>query len=403
MPIGAHIIQRNPSPLESLLNGLGVGLSRGSENAMQMALRRTENRRNMVGRILEGVAEGSIEPTLFATPEMQQMVSYYELDKEPQIAQLITQGKQMAGSRPPTAVQLPSLNPAGGSVVNVPQSEIMSPQEVLREKEKKILAAENRKFQAVDLPQHAAKTEATQRITKRVEKEFEEQPEESVDKLNRMAARAKELGINLEDLSFKGMNLRTAIEQQEKNRQYYKEDVGNEVNYAESYRAANDYRTRAVRTISQIKYGGSGTLMSMIAGGILGNLGLEESAVTASRKAPDNDKRVAILAAEINRTIDAYNKELKAKGRAARMPPDAIQMVEKIDLKALDLEENPPSTSSSETRSVVQTPVGKRKASALAIETMAQSFMGMGAFNSITKKPMTLEEARDIARKELEK
>jgi len=370
---------------------------------MQMALRRTENRRNMVGRILEGVAEGSIEPTLFATPEMQEMVTYYELDKEPQIAKLIAQGKQIAGSRPPTPVELPSRNPAGGSIVNVPQSEFMTPQEVLREKEKKALAAENRKFQAIELPQHMAKTEATQQITKRVEKQFEEKPEESVDKMHRMAAEAKRLGLNLEDLSYKGMNLRTTIEQQEKNRQYYKEDVGNEVNYAEAYRSANDYRTRAVRTIAQIKYGGSGTMMSMIAGGILGNLGLDESAVTASQNAPDNDKRVAILAAEVNRTIDAYNKELKTKGRAARMPKDAIGLVEKIDLKALNLEENPAPTSSSETRSVVQTPVGKRKASALAIETMAQQFMGMGAFNSITKKPMTLEEARDIARKELEK
>jgi len=56
------------------------------------------------------------------------------------------------------------------------------------------------------------------------------------------------------------MNSGRAIEQQEKT-EYYKEDVGNEVNYAESYRAVIDYRTRASGDLSDQVWG-SGTLMS---------------------------------------------------------------------------------------------------------------------------------------------
>lgn len=373
-----------------LLGGLGGGFAEGMERGLLKQRREEEEKKNMVLQLLQGVAEGKVPPQMFATPEMQDFLEYSGVSGEAPIKRLLGSAQAQAEARPPKQMTSPT-----GAAFQLPQSKYRSMEEVGQQEAEKARQAEMAQFYGAELPKHIER----ERATKEVAKAYEKTPSQKVQEAIEFFQTAEASGMPVESMTFNGIDYQTAIERK---KLYMSQAEKQQVNI-EQYRAKlsthADYRAQAVKFLSGIKSGEQ----PMAQPGF--NLAVFERAERMPAEA-----RIKLLTAETNRTIREHNKELRQLAIGAKVPGAEIEQIEEIDPAIFEVEEEPGETPVSETRSGVGLGVagkGKGEPSEDDVTALAKELVAARDFlaqqSGQPTKPLTIDEARKIAREELKK
>jgi hypothetical protein len=367
----ARVYQQPMSPWAYLLAGLGQGI----ETGVEQTLREREKKRNMVGEILQAVAEQRIDPALFGTESGQAFLRYQGLNKSPEIQKLMETGRErykMPGGPIPTPFGL------GGGAVNIPA---ITPRVVPDEQFQRLQAAEaakarQQKFRTEELPQAIERTKAIARAGEEVRKEYEKTPEqialENFDWYDAQKNEAEARNQPFTNATHEGVTFLTEYQKvhDEAARvdKYYvaTKDYRNKISETQRFRADT---MKFISGLEEMQLTPTDENFRKIAE-VFPNMGLTQVKKIAIMPI---EQRGATLIREGNRVIDAYNDEVKESAKQARIRPESVKAeltkhIPSYDelLKGLEEPEEPkPTTVSSVGGQVsVPPPIEKKKPSA---------------------------------------
>lgn len=386
--IGAQIVQRPPSPLHYLLAGMGQGIETGVERA----LRDKERQKSLVGQILEQVAMGQVPSEWFATPEAQDWLRSVGIHRHPQIQELMTRGQ---------AATIPSGRIAttpSGMAQRIPPTYGMP--QYLEERRQAEAGLRRRKFYEEELPQEIEK----KRITREIEEAYRPDPRESMERIRRVA---KENNLEVGNLTFdpetgkihadfvtpfeKAKELRTVAEKQADAKDKYN------VKITEGLK----YKVDASKYITGIKSGEPISAMDLLL--FMSPLLKEKSIDTLAKRTAlmEPEKRAKFLIKEFNNVIEAKNKEIEDLGKRAGMPPSDLFKIEKMDESMLEEPEEEEPTVGGKVGQILTLPKKAKEPTAEEIEIEAQKILAFTQIPNTPIKPMTIEQARILAKKKL--
>jgi hypothetical protein len=120
------------------------------------------------------------------------------------------------------------------------------------------------------------------------------------------------------------------------------------------------------------------------------------------------ERRIPLLAKEFNKVIQARNKDLRQQGIKAKMAGADIEQIEEIDSAIFDVEEDPDTTDGAKTSNAILGSKPPTGPSEEEIDAYARRLMQlhtqMAQQNPVmVMKPLSMDEARKIAREELKK
>jgi hypothetical protein len=410
MPYGrsSYVYQQRPSILNYILSGLGQAAESLAAAYAQKKLREGQ----LTTNVLEGVLSGQTDPALFATGMAQDILRSKGIANQPQIKTLTAQALEKFQT-PEKTMTSPS-----GAMVNIPAAQPSAiPLDLYQKYQAEREAALRRqKFYQEELPEYTAKEATRLRLTNEINKEFEETPEEVIQHVYGIIQEAKNKKIPLENLTYKGVDVFTAVEKAKQATDQNVKALAGQGKYYKGYSDAQDYRTNAVKVLTGLK---SGTMTTDQASGELRAIdphwdvlekALKLFGIEGRAKRSPEDLKAVLR--EMNRSIAARNKENKLYAREGLIKPSEVEEIEPISEDILsDLE---PTESTPNPRGQLQIAAraesGKaaraeeqavKQPSPAEIEAEAKKLIQVSMINPETRQTYTWAEARQVARKYL--
>jgi hypothetical protein len=380
---GAQIIRPPLSSLHYLLGGIGQGFAEGMGQATLKTQREEEERKNMI-----------------ATPEMQNLLQHYGVSESGPIQQLMGTQERAAESRPPKQMTSPS-----GAAFQLPQSKYMSMEEVANQQAEKARQVEMGQFYGTELPQALIKKEEELKLTRKYEKP-EKTPGQKVQEAIEGFRVLQESGAPVENLTINGVDFYTATEKAKDLMTQQQKQQASIGDYNKSLSTAMDYRADAVKFLSGLK-SGEQSMLSPAVSDFLKSAGGNVAVLDRAERMPA-EKRIPLLTKEFNRVIQTKNKEIRQLAIGAKMSGANIEQIDEIDSAIFDIEEEPEETNAAKTRATTLGGKPQKEPTPEEIDDYARQLMATytqsaQANPGIVMKPLSMDEARKIAKKQLKK
>jgi hypothetical protein len=349
-------------------------------------------------KIATGIQTGTIDPRIFATPEVQTSLKALGLWDRPEMQSLISSALEnvetgrgqttMAGV--PGQVGAPVALGTQGLLGTMPQlPKPFSMQE----------------FRATQEKEQAARETELYARKKRAEMQLEQEFAIDPDKVTAIVQANPELYQDM-DITVRGVgkvNVYTAIERRQDELKAQEEAEKLRQTYEDKYAGNTQlYSQRKTALLNLVMRPEEKSTMQMIIDAFTGT-GLPDKADKIQGMNVSAEEKQRLLRIEANREIKSMNSDLMRLGKRALLPIEKIAQFKEFgeDLKST---EAPPLH---ETDKNVPTPTEKAiiptGETAKQIESKAKELISKGAFNLQTNKLLTIEEARIIARKLLGK
>jgi len=395
---GAIVVRQPPSALNYLLGGLGQGFAYGMEKESRKTEREKEEKKNLVRQFLQGVAEGKIPAEMFGTPEMQDLLEYTGVSGTGPIQKLMGGAAERAEKEPGKQMLSPT-----GAAFQLPHPPQYTKEEVQGKQAEKARQIEMSKFYGIELPEEIAKTQAR----KNVERAFEKTPGQKVMEAAQGFQAAQDAGLPVENMTINGVNFYTAVE---KNKDWLTQQQKRDayaVDYDKALGEGMNYRRAGVQFISGIKTGETTSLLTPAIQAQMTKIGMNMAVIERAERMPAK-QRIPLLVSEYNKAIKAKNQALRTMGIRAGKKGADIEQIEEIDPHVFDVEETPTPTPGADPRNMILGNRASKGPSPEEVDEYAQKIMA--AYSQMTQqnpgmvlKPLTMDEARKIAREKLKK
>lgn len=342
---GAIVLRKPPSFLESLLSGLGYGVT----ESMQRYFREKERKQGMKQNVMEMVLSGQMPPEIAGTDIFQKYTEAGRISEEPEIKDL--KYSALETYRPPAETkELP-----GGGLVTVPREispELMKagvPFKAYLEQKKVELEQEEEIAWRKALTRKLKEYKITDKFKSDIARE------NMKNNLIRAEVEAKRAGYEIENISnidwakgtFKVDYLLPAekIEKKKasatKKAEIWKKDY---TAYKTNSKTARRRRTSLMQSLAKVK-----------SGVVSGSPEIQALLDSYKIKSGDPDTIFTTLYREANKEIDEYNRREKEDSSRLRLKPDQRVRLKRISPKLEDVEPTEP-LSTVDTRHIVSPP-----------------------------------------------
>jgi hypothetical protein len=402
---GGRVIQARTSPWAYLLTGLGQGISDSISSFVEDRKKRKELTESIASKVLSG----QIDPGIFATETAQDLMGSMGVSNQPQIKNLTAQALEKFQT-PEKIMTSPS-----GAMVNIPAAQPSAiPLELYQQYQQEREAALRRqKFYQEELPEYGEKEALRLRLTNEINKQFEETPEEVIQHVYGVIEAAKKQGVPIENLTYKGVDVYTAVEKAKAATDQNVKALAGQGKYYNGITSAQDYRTNAIKILTGLK---TGAMTTDQATGQLKNIDSRWEVIGKllglEGKAKMTPKDLEAIRREMNKSIIARNKENRLYAREGLIKPSEIEEIEPISEDILGEIEAPKLTSNPRGQLAVRAraEIGAaakaekekgREPSPVEVEATAKMILGRNGIDPKTGQLLTMAEARRLARQYL--